>query len=250
MALLFIGSSVSSLRFAPPHVHDVWEIILNLEGSGVTIAAGEEYRFFPGNILCIPPNTEHTKISDEGFTDIFISCNNFPLAMEAKNQPLVFEDDSAENFRSLMHLMLNIYHKKENNYLVVVNSLYEAAAQFLVGKKETHTIDENIEQIKDMLISSFTDPEVNIDRILSQSRYSQDHIRRLFKQAEGVTPSEYLTSLRIDCAKKLLEQNGLLHLSVNEIGLMSGYYDIHYFSRIFRSKTGMSPRDYMRACKS
>lgn len=245
MSLLFIGKAVSVLRFCPTHVHDVWEIVLNLEGSGVNTVGGVDYAFSKGNILCIPPNTEHMKRSEEGFLDIFMTCSYFPLANVAQNQPLTFEDDASESVGSIISLMYNLYHKKENNYQLVVNSLYEAAMQLIVGKKKSRIADEVIEHIKDCLVSSYSDPEINIDRVLSQSKYCQDYIRRRFKQVEGITPGEYLTALRISSAKKLLEQNALLHLPMGEIGLMCGYYDVHYFSRVFRQKTGKTPREYM-----
>ena len=46
-------------------------------------------------------------------------------------------------------------------------------------------------------------------------------------------------------AKQLLEQKKLLNLSIGDIAGMCGYYDERYFSRVFRAKTGMSPREYL-----
>ncbi|MEG1426144.1 MAG: AraC family transcriptional regulator [Oscillospiraceae bacterium] len=246
MGILFIGASFASLRYSPAHSHASWEIVLNLTGTGTARIGKEDYEFYPGSILCIPPNTDHSKDSKTGFTDIYISCSQFPLKGETMDVPLLFEDDSAGSFRSILNTMFNLYHKKEGNYLSIVNSLYEGAIQFLIGKRKNRAAEESVEKIKDILVSSFSDPEINIDEILNNSRYSRDHTRRLFKAVEGITPGEYLTNVRISYAKKLLEQNDLLHLSIGDIGFMCGYYDIHYFSRIFRAKTGVAPRDYLK----
>jgi len=42
-----------------------------------------------------------------------------------------------------------------------------------------------------------------------------------------------------------MEQNNLLHLTITNIAMMSGYYDTHYFARIFKKEVGMSPSDYL-----
>ena len=70
-------------------------------------------------------------------------------------------------------------------------------------------------------------------------------MRRKFREQTGLTHTEYLARLRVDHAKQLLEQKKLLNLSIGDIAGMCGYYDERYFSRVFRAKTGMSPREYL-----
>ncbi|HML47645.1 MAG TPA: helix-turn-helix transcriptional regulator, partial [Clostridia bacterium] len=96
-------------------------------------------------------------------------------------------------------------------------------------------------------IESFTDPEFLLANLFEHSPYNVDHLRRRFEQATGQTPQDYLTGLRIEHAKKLMRENHLLHYSIAEIGALSGYLDNHYFSRVFKKRTGVSPTEYASA---
>ena len=92
----------------------------------------------------------------------------------------------------------------------------------------------------------FNDPELSLSSILVSSGYNKDHIRRRFISAYGVTPVEYLTKLRIDNAKSILKKRKELNLSIAEIGVMCGYYDAYYFSRVFKKCVGVSPNEYLQ----
>lgn len=73
---------------------------------------------------------------------------------------------------------------------------------------------------------------------LSVSRY-----RTIFTDMVGVSPYEYILLQRINRACDLLRHS---RLSVAEIAEMTGHADQHYFSRLFKSKTGMSPQAYKK----
>ena len=81
--------------------------------------------------------------------------------------------------------------------------------------------------------------------MIADSGYSTDYIRRKFRAETGMTPGEYLTGLRITFARELLERRGSLKLSVNDVSLMCGFYDVRYFSRVFRKITGCAPSRYV-----
>lgn len=66
-------------------------------------------------------------------------------------------------------------------------------------------------------------------------------LSRRFVKYCGVTPIKYITNLRIEKAKSLLAYSD--H-KINEISSAVGFEDPLYFSSVFRSMTGMSPRDY------
>jgi transcriptional regulator GlxA family with amidase domain len=77
-------------------------------------------------------------------------------------------------------------------------------------------------------------------RLLSVSERT---LNRRFKQATGEAPLQYLQSLRVDVAKRLLQKK---RLTVDAVGERVGYRDLSTFRRLFKRETGLSPRDYQR----
>ena len=77
-----------------------------------------------------------------------------------------------------------------------------------------------------------------------QTGMSPAHMRKMFHKVNNVSPRDYLINTRIEKAKVLLEEG---KLSVSEIGRQVGYQNVNYFSRIFKSKTKMSPTEYRKS---
>ena len=64
-----------------------------------------------------------------------------------------------------------------------------------------------------------------------------------FKLATGQAPLQYLQSLRVAVAKRLLEGRTA---SVEVVAARVGYHDLSTFRGLFKRETGLSPRDYQR----
>ncbi|MDL2302201.1 helix-turn-helix domain-containing protein [Lachnospiraceae bacterium OttesenSCG-928-D06] len=64
---------------------------------------------------------------------------------------------------------------------------------------------------------------------------------RSFKKYMGITPLQYLTSIRINRATKLLSDT---EYTVSEISSIVGYDNPLYFSRIFKKNMGISPKNF------
>jgi len=65
----------------------------------------------------------------------------------------------------------------------------------------------------------------------------------LFKSTFGITPNRYLVRLRTEYAKQLLSATDL---SVSDISVICGFSDIYYFSKTFKTETGLTPSHYRR----
>lgn len=82
-----------------------------------------------------------------------------------------------------------------------------------------------------------------IDLVAFSRQYgiSPNYFRKIFRRILNCAPNEYLINLRLKEAKKLLE---LGCYTVQTVGEMVGYDDVHYFSRLFKKKEGISPAKY------
>ncbi|WP_333600545.1 GlxA family transcriptional regulator [Flavobacterium sp.] len=86
----------------------------------------------------------------------------------------------------------------------------------------------------------------NLEAVLSDVPSSRRNLVRRFKLATGIPPIEYLQNIRIETAKKHLEQS---QLSVSEIIDKSGYTDPKSFRKIFQKVVGMKPLEYREKFK-
>jgi AraC-like DNA-binding protein len=77
-----------------------------------------------------------------------------------------------------------------------------------------------------------------------QVNLSANYLSDLLKKETGKTAQEYIHLVLIDKAKTLLINS---NLSVKEIAYDLGFEYPHYFSRIFKSKTGQTPIVYRNA---
>ncbi len=89
------------------------------------------------------------------------------------------------------------------------------------------------------LRSRFTDPATTIDVVADHCRIHRSTLYRLFRRHLGISPSAYLSDLRLQHALKLLRESP--H-SIAEIARASGYSDPNFLARCVCRATGVSPR--------
>ena len=105
--------------------------------------------------------------------------------------------------------------------------------------KQNHKI---IEILKKRVASS-----ISLDEISSELFFSKTYIKNVFKKHVGTRIIKYYNELKIDEAKKLIS---LKKYSITEIKTMLGFSSVHYFSRLFKKITDMTPSEYQRSIKA
>lgn len=80
-----------------------------------------------------------------------------------------------------------------------------------------------------------------VSAMVAMSRLPERSFKRRFTQATGLTPIDYVHTLRVEEAKQLLETT---RSPVDAIANEIGYEDGSFFRRLFRRKVGMTPHAY------
>jgi two-component system response regulator YesN len=101
--------------------------------------------------------------------------------------------------------------------------------------------EELVRTVQEYLRANFTE-EVSLGELAERFHVNPPYLSRLFKRQVGAAPARYLRDLRISLARKLLDERR--DLEVKEIGVLAGYSDQGYFSRIFKQSVGVSPQEY------
>lgn len=110
-------------------------------------------------------------------------------------------------------------------------------------EKERRKADspEYFSDIEKYLQEHLSEP-LSLQDISGYFAISQTYMSRLFRKYTGQSYNQYVTRIRIERAKQLIEENP--ELFVKDIAELVGYHDQFYFSRIFRSYTGKSPSEF------
>lgn len=83
--------------------------------------------------------------------------------------------------------------------------------------------------------------QVDFSALARMQCVSAPYLSRIFHDRTGVSPSRYLTDLRMTAARKMLRDT---ELSVKEIAERTGYPDPFHFSRTFKTAVGLNPTQY------
>jgi two-component system, response regulator YesN len=88
--------------------------------------------------------------------------------------------------------------------------------------------------------------DITMGKISEALFLSKNHIGEVFKQETGMTVGEYITMVKMERAKYLIEKE---ELKSYEIAHKLGYNTAEYFGKLFKRYTGLSPMEYKNTLK-
>ncbi|WP_221796435.1 helix-turn-helix transcriptional regulator [Oceanobacter mangrovi] len=101
-----------------------------------------------------------------------------------------------------------------------------------------------LERAKSIMLAGLDDPLLNIDLVAGQVGVSRRTLNRLFN-AEQTTPTRWLWAQRLERSKVMLEARQ--DIRVTDVALNCGFSDFSHFSRVFKSRFGVTPRSLLAA---
>lgn len=176
-------------------------------------------------------------------------ASNYPDVYLRPNEVVTYDQGiyTSGGATSTFHLLLKLIHNYGNREMAV-NMAKVFAIDMNRGQQsyfgtfvptEDHGDDLVIKTQR--CIENMYNKTATVEDMLQQIPASRRNIERRFKQATGSTMIEYLQKIRIEAAKKLLEQT---NQSILEVMLNAGYNDLKAFRQLFKKSSGMTPKDY------
>ena len=242
------------------HKHTDWEFTTIINGHALNIVNGVPHTTSFGTFMLLGPNHLHEQQSDTPLVrrDICVSCHNLKkYCMEI--YPGLYEELNADHEPILIcippHTMheinerlksLDIYKNTDKDY---TNSILHSIITYLLGVYLENKYYSEKQTTPPWLLEflrKIQSPEYfskKISELVSLSNYTHAHFLELFKQHMGQTLVEYVTSLRMNYAAKMLLNTNIQIITLsNEIG----YSNPSFFTQKFRDYFNVTPSEYRK----
>ena len=229
----------------PAHTHDEYEVGLCISGQCHFYSCGNVYELKPGVAYIVPPMTEHSHIAVEGtgYKSIIIRFDD--RNPRVKNHAVSIIDDRNGALRTMFDLVENLWIDDKDLNERIMNYQLDAIYYYIRGVEAPNLLSTSVSMLRARIENEFPNHRFKAHTAIEELGYNPDYVRRLFKSEIGLSPSDYLTEVRMDFAKTLLKSGK--GMTVAQIAYACGYEDANYFTRAFREYTGAVPSNFRRS---
>ena len=238
----------------PNHFHDYYVIGFIESGERCLSCKNRKYTVEPGDLLLFNPRDNHTCEQIDGRTLDYRCINVHPETMSKAafeitgkdylpyfSPAVIFHSELASLLREL-HMIIMEEEKDFRKEEIFFFLLEQLIKEFSEKGIEQSGPEENRET---KIICNYLEKNymknITLDELSGLTGLSKYYLLRSFTKQKGISPYRYLETIRIDRAKKLLEQ-GVLPI---EAALQTGFADQSHFSNFFKKFIGLTPKQYM-----
>lgn len=238
--IIYVGKHALTMEVSY-HVHTSWELIYCTGGECDLTFNGKSIRYGTDDIAIIPPMLPHAHISEKGFTNIHINMEDTSFG---NAEPEVIPGDANGFIRDLFAAAYYYYSSSSTARVALLPGYGQLIADSLSIYQPENQHSEIAQQIKDNILQNCSDCNYDLNKYLHSLPFSFEYLKKLFKKEIGLTPLQYLTDKRLeDAAGNLATSYNKGNIS--EMARLCGFSDPLYFSRLFKKKYGVSPRNYV-----
>lgn len=247
----------------PGERHKEYEIIYVDSGEFIDLSLGEPRRLYEGDFLVIESNVWHSTVCD-GIHSANIIVTTFasdsPIMQSFKGVNIYHSDErqraTVSKALSYGSKIFDINSKAcsfrhgvtDEEKQIYVNYVEILVLQLIQNAKEKIS-DASVflsdQDTDNLLVNTICDfikeniyNKINLSDICRKTGYSKCYIAREFKKVTGYTVTEYRQNMKINEAKKLINETDL---NFEEISQKLSFSSPQYFSTVFRRCTGMTP---------
>lgn len=246
----------------PPHLHTWYELNYVFEGHMQTSFGGSLLDIHAGEFFLIPPGMEHAHTYephdphkgiclrwkvDRG-TEV-IPLNTFStyeqLNVLSNWKPGIYADEFG-----LGHLLMTCFDKAKGNGSSTAALLHIVQVIFAITdltperkrwiETETNS-DHALLRKVEIYLNDDQSYEVDVHRLAASLHMSYGHLARKYKKLSGHTIMDRMSQIRLERSLELLR---CTDQPIQEIAFITGLSSLSYYSRLFKKKYGMSPKEY------
>ena len=238
-----------------PRIIPDFELILTVSGkySYLKCDTGEKTEIGEGNVICIPPGEKHVfKCESAYYNRPVIACIHLELSEGSflageyrlsDFPPLVTDTrgDTAihELFRNCRNTFEGFGKYRREILSTTASELWLRLAEYREGTGE-RTLSPRIRQMTMFLEKNIAAFPTRHD-LAKKFSITPEHVNAMFKKELGLSPSKFLTRIKIYQACRLLREDGL---SIKETAHRLCFYDEFHFSKTFKRVMGVSPSKF------
>lgn len=228
--------------------HD-FVLVIALNGKAEYTMNGEKFIVKKNDLLLFPPKFVRSGKacpgSSWGFISIIFRMDMSDAAHDYFCKSILVFSDISNSFVKRFLDASKAWIGKNPLYnikcsILTTEILYELVLSQMPYHKVLHI--NKLEETRVFIQEHFRN-DISVDELAASVNMSVSYFRRLFHEAYGYSPMQYIMNLRIENARDLLLSG---EVNVTEAAQLSGFDDIYYFSTAFKRKTGFAPTKLLR----
>ena len=222
------------------------------EGAGYVETEIESLTVKAGDLICLPKGTLHkygshrqtpwtlywVHFDGEHAADYWQHINPQSSVISIGNHPKIIADfETLFSARQTGYSMKAFIHAAQSlkQMLTFIALLYSKH-----GQSARNQIDLDAIQA---IMQSHLSGELHLEELARTANLSKYHFSKRYKELTGYSPIQHFIHLKMERACYLLD---ISSQPISQIANSLGYDDAHYFSRLFKKVTGLSPREYRK----
>ena len=239
----------------PNHSHEYYVIGFIEGGKRHLWCKGKEYDTSAGDLILFNPRDNHYCAPVNGELLDYRAVNIKPEVMSRAvkeitgeaympyfTETVVYKSDIAQSVQDLYRAVLNdapLLEKEENLFFLLDQILREYASDF--ESADVLRPNRQIQSLCQYMEEHFAE-NVTLDELLSMTDFGKSYLLRSFTRQTGVSPYRYLQTIRLDKAKRFLEEG----IAPIDAAGMAGFSDQSHFTHFFKEFIGLTPKQYQR----
>ena len=229
------------------------EYQINYITEGTGILENEEGRYIikPGSLMIIRPGVWHRykPSANTGWVENYVGfsgslANHFLDKVSTLQNQSFIRSSIREEFIDTYYKLFNIVIQEKPGFQLIASAMIIKLLGYIVAfQKQRHFSGKKIEQLIQKArfqIRENLDGKTDLHQLATDSNVGYSYFRKMFKKYVGISPHQYHLELKLIRARELILTSDK---SIKEISYELGFQSIHYFSRLFKSKLGMSPSE-------